>query len=872
MDHIIMLGLCMIVLFLFLKHEREYRYKDRDQMINYFPWGYLIGDGIIFNKNGSYQKTYLIRGKDINSLEDIDLLHMRTSLNDVFKRFNGSWAIHVEARRKKAKPYSPSQFSSLLLQKIDEIREKTFNSGNYFSSEYYLTFIWLPPVDMVGKLQDKLIQEGEEERIELRYIEEFESSLREHIALLKDSFYEMCELNDEETLTYIHSCFSQHEKQIVKPMRYGTFLDAYLSDTPVADGLPPKLGEEYLGIVSILSFPNGTFPAMFHEINDLGIEMRWTSRFIFLDKEDSIKKAQVQKSKWSSRRKSATRLAEQKATKKDLDDDNYEASTREIEADAALQGLQNEDFQMGYYTFSIVVKDKSIRELNKKLERIEEIIQGNGFISVRETVNILQAFLGSMPGNLEHNVRRVPIPTLTAMDLLQFLSVWSGNPYNEHFQAPALFSASAISSTSASHVNIHVGDVGHTSIYGKTGSGKSVLLGFIAAQFKKYQDSQVFFFDKGASSKVLTTAVGGKFYDLGKDDLSFQPLAKIGLPDNFDFVVEKEYQEERRKWTFEMIEEYEQIGMLEKKEKDCQEEIAKKYRMKANQEKNWAFEWLCDIFTSENVTLTPELKNRIIEALNSMSTLPVSERTITQLELTLQNHELRDAIHPYTNDGAFGQYFDGNEDFFNPEYSWQVFEMDTVMNSSVVSIPLLKYLFHKLEVEMFNGKYTILILDECWKMLDNPQFAEKLREWLKELRKKEVSVVFATQELTDVLNSPIKDTLLQSCPTTIYLSNPKANTKEYKSIYDSLGLNKQQIDMIASLKPKRDYYAVSELGNLDFHLTLSPLEIAFLGTANPKDHEYCSKLARELQDYPKQEFEKEFYKRWLQYKNIPIEE
>lgn len=864
MDQIIMLGLFVVGILLFLKHEREYRYEDRDQMINYFPWGYLIGNGIVFNKNGSYQRTYRIRGKDINSMEDFDLVTMRAKLNEVFRRMDGSWAFHVEARRKEAKPYIPSKFSSLVLQKIDNIRQRVYNSGDYFSSEYYITFVWLPPIDMVGKFQDTLVSEaeGEENRVELRYIEDFEGSLREYMELLKNNFHELKGLDDQETLTYLHACFSQHDDQVVVPMRYGTFLDAYLSDTPITDGLPPKIGEEYLGVVSLLSFPNETFPAMFYEINELGIASRWTSRFIFLDREESIKQAQRKKSKWNSKRKSATQLAEEKAMKQDLGDTNYEASARVAEVEAMLSGLQNEDFQMGYYTFTILVKDKNLLQLNKKLERIEGIIQNRGFISVKESVNILQAFFGSMPGDLEHNVRRVPIPTLTAMDLLQFHSVWSGNQQNSYLKAPCLFSANAITSSSASHFNLHVGDVGHTSIYGRTGSGKSVLLGFLAAQFKKYEGSQVFFFDKGCSSKVLTTAVGGKFYNLGVDSLSFQPLAKIGvdeIPRVDDSITKARLQKSI-------------VDCSEEEIETLQEDLKKEVVSKANFERDWSFEWICDILVSENVVLTPEKKARVLDALNSMASLPRASRTLTQFNLTVQNIELQEAIFPYTTDGAYGRYFDGNEDFFSQEYNWQVFEMDKIMNSSSISVPLLKYLFHRLEVEMFShGKTTLLVLDECWKLLDNEDFAAKLREWLKELRKKQVSVVFATQEITDVLNSPIKDSLLQSCPTTIYLANPRANTTQYHPIYVSLGLNQQQINMITALEPKRDYYAVSELGNLDFNLNLSPFELAFLGASTPKDHEKCDQLVKSLTGLLPEQFEREFCEQWLAFKNVPEE-
>src|SRR3546814_20036074 len=76
------------------------------------------------------------------------------------------------------------------------------------------------------------------------------------------------------------------------------------------------------------------------------------------------------------------------------------------------------------------------------------------------------------------------------------------------------------------------------------------------------------------------------------------------------------------------------------------------------------------------------------------------------------------------------------------------------MHEAGVVLPVLTYLFHRLE-DRFDGRPTLLILDEAWVYLDNPVFAARIREWLKVLRKKNVSVVFATQSLADIAGSSL---------------------------------------------------------------------------------------------------------------------
>jgi len=105
------------------------------------------------------------------------------------------------------------------------------------------------------------------------------------------------------------------------------------------------------------------------------------------------------------------------------------------------------------------------------------------------------------------------------------------------------------------------------------------------------------------------------------------------------------------------------------------------------------------------------------------------------------------------------------------------------MHSKALVAPVLTYLFHKLEAR-FDGKPTFLILDEAWVFLDDPMFADRIREWLKVLRKKNVSVIFATQSLADIANSPIAPAIIESCLSRIFLPNNRAMEPQQKEAYD----------------------------------------------------------------------------------------
>src|SRR3546814_20820539 len=121
-----------------------------------------------------------------------------------------------------------------------------------------------------------------------------------------------------------------------------------------------------------------------------------------------------------------------------------------------------------------------------------------------------------------------------------------------------------------------------------------------------------------------------------------------------------------------------------------------------------------------------------------------------------------------------------------------------------VVAPVLTYLFHRLE-ERFTGRPTLLILDEAWVFLDHPLFAARIREWLKVLRKKNVAVVFATQSLADIADSPIAPAIIESCPQRILLPNDRAIEPPSQTAYVRFGLHARQIELVSRAVPKRQY-------------------------------------------------------------------
>ncbi|MFT4003839.1 MAG: conjugal transfer protein TrbE, partial [Rhizobium sp.] len=424
-------------------------------------------------------------------------------------------------------------------------------------------------------------------------------------------------------------------------------------------------------------------------------------------------------------------------------------------------------------------------------------IQGRDFTCIAEGVNAIEAWLGSIPGQTYANVRQPPISTLNLAHLIPLSAVWAGPERDEHLDAPPLFYARTEGSTPF-RFSLHVGDVGHTMVVGPTGAGKSVLLALMALQFRRYSNSQVFVFDFGGSMRAATLAMHGDWQDLG--------------------------------------------GLLSDDENAASVSLQPLGHIHHTAERAWAADWLVDILTREGVPITPEVKEHLWTALTSLSSAPVEERTITGLTVLLQSSALKQALRPYCLGGAWGRLLDAEHERLG-EASMQVYETEGLIGTGAAPA-VLAYLFHRMEAR-FDGRPSLLIIDEGWRALDDGGFAAKIKEWLKTLRKKNVSVVFSSQSLADIETSPIAPVLIESCLTRVFLANERAIEPQIATVYEQFGLNARQIEIIARATPKRDYYCQSRRGNRLFDLGLGAIGLTLCGASSKADHALIDELLRD---------------------------
>ena len=773
----------------------EYRSKSAS-LADFLPWVALVAEGVVLNKDGSFQRSARFRGPDLDSATPAELVAVTSRLNNALRRLGSGWAVFVEAQRVTAQSYPMSEFPDAVSELVDvERREQFREEGAHFESFYYLTLLWMPPAEEAARAEAWLYEGRSKTGVDPKELLKTFLDRTDRLLHLVEGFMpEVAWLDDAGTLTYLHSTVSTKAQRVRVP-ETPVYLDALLTDEALIGGLEPRLGDHHIRTLTITGFPSQTFPGLLDDLNRLAFGYRWSTRAIMLDKNDATTLLTKIRRQWFAKRKSVAAILKEVMTNEASVLVDSDASNKAADADMALQELGADNAGIAYVTATVTVWDRDPGLAAEKLRLVEKAIQGRDFTCMSEGVNAIEAWLGSVPGQVYANVRQPPISTLNLAHMVPLSAVWAGAERDEHFgEAPLLYGKTE--GSTPFRFSLHVGDVGHTLVVGPTGAGKSVLLALMAMQFRRYSGNQIFAFDFGGSIRAAALAMGGDWQDLGgalnerEDGVALQPLARI------DDAAERA----------------------------------------------WAAEWIGALLTGEGVAVDPAAKEHLWSALTSLATAPLAERTLTGLAVLLQSQVLKQALSPYLVGGPWGRLLDAEVERLG-DARVQALETEGLVGASAAA-PVLSYLFHRIEGRL-DGSPTLIIIDEGWLVLDSPAFAAQLREWLKTLRKKNASVVFATQSLADIESSPIAPAIIESCPTRIFLPNERAAEPQIARIYERFGLNDRQIEILSRATPKRDYYCQSRRGNRLFDLGLEAIGLAFAAASAKSDQIRIGELVAE---------------------------
>ena len=194
----------------------------------FVPWAFMADCegalGVVVQKGGCLQKSYAFRGPDLDAASSATVASISIQLNDALKRFGSGWAVYTEIQSYMTAEYPGAKFTNRAAFLVDAERKATYTAyGKHHAKSYYLTFVWEPPGGAIRKAKGIFYREGsgEEESI-IEDVRKF-IGVCDDVAGILSAKMDIQPLDDEETLSYLHSSLSLDWHRVRKPSPHDVF-------------------------------------------------------------------------------------------------------------------------------------------------------------------------------------------------------------------------------------------------------------------------------------------------------------------------------------------------------------------------------------------------------------------------------------------------------------------------------------------------------------------------------------------------------------------------------------------------------------------------------------------------------------------------
>jgi len=401
----------------------------------------------------------------------------------------------------------------------------------------------------------------------------------------------------------------------------------------------------------------------------------------------------------------------------------------------------------GEHHLTILAKAASLEELDAGVADIQSALAETGAVAVREDVNLEPGFWAQFPGNFKYIARRALISAGNFAGLASFHNHPTGQAEGNHW-GPAI----AVLETTAFgpyHFNFHHGDLGNFTVIGPSGSGKTVLLTFLLAQAERLKP-RIAYFDKDRGAEPFIRAIGGRYDVISPGEpTGFNPLALPDTPGNRAFLAE----------------------------------------------------WVAQLLTAEGEVLDSDDRLMIADAIDANFAQPASHRRLRYLRELFRGArrphagDLAARLSAWCDGGDYAWLFDNEADLLDIETRVLGFDMTKLLDAPTIRIPAMMYLFHRLE-QRLDGNPALIVVDEGWKVLDDPVFIRRIKDWEKTIRKRNGVVGFCTQSASDALDSRIASAIIEQAATQIFFPNSRAKAADY---VDGFGLTEHEFELVRTL-------------------------------------------------------------------------
>lgn len=739
--------------FKFSRRKTEnHAYSKRELSISEFiPYAYHYDKETIITKKDELIQVIHLEGWSFETADDVDVDMKKAVRNSLFKSLaDGKYAVWFHTIRRRRSAYPEGRFHNDFASGLNEKWHKKHDKTESYMNDLYITVV--RKADTVGAAKISHYLEQITNKVDkgqkIEGMREAHKELREAVyrllASLRDynphllTSYETEHGVVSEPLEFLGMIVNggEHQRMLVPVSDISHYLTSnrlYFGTRAIE--MRGLTRNRYGAIISIKEYCPATAAGLFDAFLQLPFEFIISQSFTFTNRQTAIGKMQIQQRRMMAAEDVAVSQVEEISEALDL----------------AMSG----HVAFGMHHCTVMVTEKNLHALEDAVSAATAEMVNVGITAIREKLVLEQAYWAQLPGNFEYIGRQATINSMNLAGLVSMHNYPTGRIKGNHWgNAVTVFDTT---SGTPYFFNFHSRDVGHTTIIGPTGAGKTVLMNFLCAQAQKF-NCRLFMFDKDRGAEIFVRAIGGSYSIIEPSErCGFNPLMLTDTHENRNFLSE----------------------------------------------------WLRTLISPESGEISPEEQAMIQEAVAGNYKLAKKDRMLRNIAPFFgvdKPGSPASRLKAWYGEGRYARIFDNPYDSvdFSTHYTFG-FEMGEVLADRSTLGPVLMYLFHKVNLSL-DGTPTMIVLDEAWALIDNKIFASKIKDWLKTLRKLNAMVIFATQSVEDAANSEISDTLIQQTATQIFLPNPKA-TEAYKK---SFMLSDREYNLLKTTDPGSRFFLLKQ--------------------------------------------------------------
>jgi type IV secretion/conjugal transfer VirB4 family ATPase len=780
---------------MFVEREARRDAKGLADLLDYFG---LAADGVVETSSGVYIAAWEFAGRDMDALPLSECFGIAERLATAFSLGSG-WSLQCDLIREEYTEYvaTPGHWLDPLAELVEEERREWFTrsgvEGAPRLSRYFLCLSYEPDGARGLKSWSRRLLGGAEggkdspDRALARFqrkVQEIDGALRANLRTARRLKGYLRTANGVQQhcdglLEYIRLCVTGERYPFAVP-QIPIDLNQYIAGDDFTGGGELQYGDplnailpgHFIRVLAVDTFPDVSFAGILRAMDAVPVSFRLTHQAEIMDDIEAADLFKSKKGEWKSKGQGGLKAKLRTVDVHDLDDESLRLAADAREGASKAEHGREINCQ---YSCKVILRERSLEALRESAQLVTQKLRRCGFGSRLETVNAVGGCVSSFPGHQYKERRRGLISTVNLTHMMPLSQPWRGHvfcpsPYFPKESPPLFYAATAGGAPYRFHS--HVGDVGHTLVTGPTGGGKTSLVALAMLSAQRYQNAQVYAFDKKRSLEMVTRCGGGQFIELSPDSAAqICPLASLRTPDEWQ----------------------------------------------------WAEQYTAFLAELNGLTITPDIRKDIRQSV-SLLARSQGKRSLTALYMACTLPALKEALQFYTK-----TILDGETDGLELS-RFVTFEMDQLYSlDSRIMNGALFHLFQKIKRRLRSDVPTFLFVDEFRAALSHPLAAKAFEDYLFEGRKLNLAVWLIVQELSATLASPLKGAVLEQTATKICLPSRQASL-EGRAHYVALGCSAIDIAAISEGTPKSDYYVMSEDGNRLISLELGPVMLALLAS------------------------------------------